>query len=231
MGEKRYMEQAPVITGDDAPITDDVRLDTQIDSGIGKQNPALLFLAVLLLFGMLLGALFIAKADKTVLETLDYLFFSNLQTRMNNALFPVFIASMTSSFLFILLSYFCGLSMWGSILIPAIPLLRGFGLGMTAGYVYGFGGAGVFYYILLILPGAFVSIIAILFSAMQGMWFSKQLNFYHKTKRKTNAFAPQPSVRNYTVRFALITVLAVAAALVDMLTAVLFSGLFRDFIV
>lgn len=223
MGEKQYTVQSPV-------IADDVQLDTQTDSGIFRNNPAFLFLTVLFLFGMLLGSLFIAKADKTVLETLDYLFFSNLQTRMHDTLFPVFVASMTSSFLFILMTYFCGLSMWGSILIPVIPLLRGFGLGMTAGYVYGFGGAGFSYYLLLILPGACLSALAILFSAMQGMGFSKQINSFHKSKMKVNAFAPQPSIRNYTVRFGLITVLAVMAALLDMLTAFLFSGFFQGFL-
>lgn len=212
----------------EAEVNDDVTIDDKRSSGILKQNATFVLLTVFFLFGLLLGALFIAKADSSILDTLDYLFFSSIETRMQSAFFPIFIASVASSFLFILAEFFCGLSMWGSIIVPIFPLIRGFGLGMTAGYVYSFGWTGIFYYILMILPGAFLSVFTITLSGIEAIRFSKQLNLAHKIRHTSHTFAPQPSVHNYIMRFGLITCLSIIAALVDILTAFLFSGIFQN---
>ncbi len=200
-------------------------------TGQKKENKVFFLLNVLFLLGMLLGALFIPKAGTAVLEALDSLFFSNIEARLQSASFATFVASTASSFVFLFAILFCGLSMWGAVIVPVLPVIRGFGLGMTAGYLYGLGTDGVFYYMAVILPGALVSLLAIQLSAVTAIRFSKRLNRARKLQMSAHhaAFAAQPSTRNYLTRLALAACLAIFAALLDMATAFVFSGLFQTF--
>lgn len=207
---------------------DDVIPDDRQISGKRNESTAIVLLAVLFLFGLFLGTLYIVNADASILNTLDYLFFSSIQTRTERAFFLIFASSAASSFLFLLASFLGGLTMWGSFLVPFLALLRGFGLGMTAGHVYSFGASGIFYQILIVLPGAMFSSFAVLFAARESIRFSRQLNHAHRLRRNPKLYAPQPSVRNYAMRIGVLSCLALLGALLDVLTTLLFSGIFQN---
>lgn len=208
-------------------VNDDVTTDDKQITGKQNKSTVTVLLAVLFLFGLLLGVLYIANADSSVLTMLDYLFFSSIETRMNHSFPLIFVASVTSSFLFLLASFLGGLTMWGSLFVPLLSILRGFGLGMTAGHVYSFGVAGVFYQILVVLPGAMFSCFAVLFSAKESIYFSRQLNHVHHIRRNPKLYAPQPSVQNYAIRIGILSCLALFGALLDVFATLLFSGIFQ----
>lgn len=126
-------------------------------------------LASLLLAGMIFGSFRARGAGYDSLERLDFLFASNFRARSDLPFYSVFCASFASSFLFVFACFLCGLSMWGAFLIPLLAAFRGYGLGLTAGYLYSSQGwTGALFYLSVLLPGAFLSCLAILAAGEEG---------------------------------------------------------------
>lgn len=220
--------QDGLVLNEAIPTTSVVEYKKSSFKKIIKDHIILVILAIFLLLGLMGGALFIRNADFSALEKLDFLFFSNFQGRVASQLTSVFVASLASSFSFILLCFLCGLSMWGAFLIPAIPLFRGFGLGMTGGYLYAvYGWHGLLYQLSIILPGALLCIVAILLAAREGMVFSKKISFRSKKGIEESSEQPQKmSMKTYLIRYTFIIGTALVAALIDVATTACFSGLF-----
>jgi len=198
---------------------------TKSVSGFISKHAAILFQALFLCGGLIFGAVFSGRADTALLERLDLLFYSSIPNRISQPFPSVFISSAASSFLFVFACFLFGLSLWGSFLIPVIPLIRGFGFGLISGYLYAFYGLkGVLFQLLVILPGAYICILGILHAATEGSRFSRSLanQFFSKKGRESE---PLPFV-GYLTRFGLFLLIAAAAAVVDALTAVCFSGMF-----
>lgn len=193
-----------------------------------QQTTTLILLAVFFLFGMLLGALFIRKSDPSLLDALDQFCFTSISTRVNGSYWQLFLSSMASSFLFTLASFFNGLTMWGMFLTPLLPLLRGFGLGLTAGYLYGFGGIGIWYFICIVLPGAFLSALTVLLTSTEAIRFSKRLNRAHKVRNRRYAFAPQPAISSFLLRIGVFGCLSIVASFLDMGAVACFGGFFQN---
>lgn len=195
---------------------------------IFKKHIVFILLSIFFLFGLIAGSIFIRNADISALEKLDFLFFSNFQSRISTDLTSVFIASLASSFCFILLSFLCGLSIWGAFLIPAIPFFRGFGLGMTAGYLYAvYSWKGMLYQLSIILPGAILCMIAILLAGCVGIGFSSKIYFRaRKGIGESSETNKKISIKIYLTRYIFITATALVAALIDVATTACFSGFF-----
>ena len=145
---------------------------------IFRQQFLLVFLGLFLIAGLILGVIFIRNADYSLLKTLDFVFFSNVKARSALPVLSIFVASLASSFLFLLFCFLCGLSIWGAYCVPLAPLFRGFGMGITAGYLYAaYGFQGFLFHLAVILPGAFICLIAILIASRESMLFSKNRRF------------------------------------------------------
>lgn len=199
-------------------------------SGFGKdllqairENRAFSLLSLVLLVGMVLGSLYARSADASVLQRLDFLFAGNWEARQTQPFLMVFSAAFASSFLFIFACFLCGLSMWGAFFIPVILTFRGFGLGLTSGYLYvSFGWKGILYNLAVILPGAFFCCLAILFAAGEGIRYSRMLAAQN-THSASTATVP---VSRYFLRFGTILAWACAAAVLDTLLSAFFGGCF-----
>ena len=143
---------------------------------IFRQQFLLVFLGLFLIAGLILGVIFIRNADYSLLKTLDFVFFSNVKARSALPVLSIFVASLASSFLFLLFCFLCGLSIWGAYCVPLAPLFRGFGMGITAGYLYAaYGFQGFLFHLAVILPGAFICLIAILIASTQAVFPSSIL--------------------------------------------------------
>ena len=192
---------------------------------IFRQQFLLVFLGLFLIAGLILGVIFIRNADYSLLKTLDFVFFSNVKARSALPVLSIFVASLASSFLFLLFCFLCGLSMWGAYCVPLAPLFRGFGMGITAGYLYAaYGFQGFLFHLAVILPGAFICLIAILIASRESMLFSKKIHLGRKTEEQETQ--PKNNVRHFFIRFSILTGILIIGALVDVLTTVCFSGLF-----
>jgi stage II sporulation protein M len=141
-----------------------------------RSNKCAALLAVLLLSGMTFGSFRARGAGYDSLIRLDFLFASNFRARAELPYYSVFLASFASSFLFVLACFLCGLSMWGTFLIPFLAAFRGYGLGLVAGYLYSSQGwKGALFYLSVLLPGAFLCCLAILAAGESGMRCSRFL--------------------------------------------------------
>lgn len=187
------------------------------------ENPLFSALTLLLLLGTVLGALFARGADDSVMQKLDLLFLSDIKARALQSSGAAFIASLSSSFLFVAVCFLLGMSLWGMLFLPLIPLFRGFGFGLTSGYLYAaYGFQGVLFNAVVVLPGAFLSMIAILLAAKEGIGFSKKTLFEALRKEQSDAL----TLKEYAIRLGSALILSAAAAAIDLITAVCFSGAF-----
>ncbi len=192
---------------------------------IFRRQFLLVFLGLFFTAGLILGVLFVRSADYSLLKSLDFVFFSNVTARSALPFYAVFVASLASSFLFLLFCFLCGLSIWGAYCVPLAPLFRGFGMGITAGYLYAaYGFQGFLFHLAVILPGAFLCTVAILLASAESVRFSKKIPF--RVKDEAQEAQPRNHVRHFLFRFSVLTGVLALGAAVDTVTAVCFSGLF-----
>lgn len=115
--------------------------------------------------------------------------------------------------------------MWGMFIIPAIVFFRGFGLGLTSGYIYAaYSWNGVLFNLVVILPGALFCCLAIMLAAREGTRFSRRI-----AACGTSAGSGTISRNNmklYLLRFGAILGVAFFAALTDAFLSVCFAGMF-----
>lgn len=186
-----------------------------------KENRGMVLLALILLGGVACGAVYARTAGFLALDRLDFIFAGNFKARQTEPYLSIFTASFASSFLFVFLCFLCGLSMWGTLFVPAVLLFRGFGLGVTSGYLYAaYGWKGILYNFSVLLPGAFFCCLAILMASMEAMRFSKLL-----ASGSGNTSTPN-NLRNYTGRFGIILLIACFAAGIDLVLSICFGWLF-----
>ncbi|MBQ1977144.1 MAG: hypothetical protein II225_00170 [Ruminococcus sp.] len=176
--------------------------------------------------GMLMGSLSAGSADSLILEKLDFLFTTNLSTRLSQPAFSTFSASFASGFVFTFFVFLCGLSPWGMGVIWISPAFKGFGTGLSAGYLfvtYGFKGVG--FYLLVILLGTFILSFALIIECIQASRLSLKIARFVFASGE-NIKPVSVSVRTYLFRSLYILVITAGSALADMLLWTLFSGLF-----
>lgn len=176
--------------------------------------------------GMLMGSLSAGSADSALLDKLDFLFTTNLSARLSQPAFSTFAASFASGFVFTFYVFLCGLTPWGMGVIWISPAFKGFGTGLSAGYLfvtYGFKGVG--FYLLVVLGGTFILSFALIIECIQ----ANRLSFKIARCIFASADNIKPvclSVRTYLFRCLYILVITAAASVADMLLWTLFSGLF-----
>ena len=85
-----------------------------------RAHLALYLLAVCFLAGTILGTVASVHADTQIMQRFDFLFQTSASLRLSEPVYSLFFASFASSFLFLMICFLCGLSMWGFLFVPAI---------------------------------------------------------------------------------------------------------------
>ena len=112
--------------------------------------------------------------------------------------------------------------MWGSITIPMLIFFKGLGLGLSSGYIYlTYGFKGILFNLVIVLPGAFLSCLALVISSKESITFSYTL-FLSSLKRRIT-----PNFKEYFVNVCRSFVIIVIASVIDMLFSWWFAGLFK----
>lgn len=107
--------------------------------------------------GVVWGAVTSLKSSEDFLLDMDFLFTTNLESRLSASLLSSFMAHFASNFIFFAVTALCGLSPWGVGVLPFIVAFKGFGTGLSAAYLmstYGLKGLG--FYVVVVLPGTFI---------------------------------------------------------------------------
>lgn len=180
---------------------------------------------IVFFFGLLAGSFYINGKGTSVSDLPDLFFYNSVLTRLQGSGVSVFIASTASSFLFLAAAFILGLTIWGRGAELILPFLRGFGLGMTAGYLYSGIEKGIAFYLLVILPGAVFYVTAIIKASAEGMNFSFRLIRFYKVGNPIRCVPP--SVLFFAARIGTIEIYALIGAIIDAVSILLFSGLFQ----
>lgn len=181
--------------------------------------PFVLF-AIILIIGMAFGSSYAKDTGESVLKKMDFLFACDFKARTTEPFSTALFASFASSFIFILACFLCGLSMWGVFFIPVILFFRGFGLGLASGYLYSaYSLKGILFNLFVILPGAYICCIAIIFASIESTRFSRSL-----------MTGKQYKIRTYIFHFSLILGVAFLSSVIDFLLSMCLSGLFSFWI-
>ena len=190
-----------------------------------QQKRQWIFLISFLLTGFILGIILSGMVSDSTLEKLNSIFLSDFGVRIEHALQQVFIASLGSSFLLLLFCFLMGLSAWGMFFIFLIPFFKGIGLGLTCGYLYlSYGIKGILCFLVLILPGALLCSFALLLGTREGMFFSKKMATYSFFPLENKPVCI--SLSKYILRFGMILIIAVCAAIVDAVISTFFATFF-----
>lgn len=190
-----------------------------------KNNWVLLLLGAFILIGMCVGALVSARMASSAQENLSFMLGEYTAKRAGQSFWVTFASSLEAVFLYFIVLFICGVSVFGVFFIPFALFFRGLGLGMVMGYLYAsFGWNGFFYSLALILPHAFLSSVVLVVMARESIRVSLRLSRVLLPNAKPAAL--WPSFKLYCIRGGVIVILLCACALLDSTLTVLFGGLF-----
>lgn len=199
-------------------------------SALGKQIKSLrhtLCFAAVLLAGLVCGTIYAHIAGSEFLKSLDFLFMTNLEARLAQSVFEAFCACFASDFLFLLLVYLFGLTPWGVPFVGLTVLLKGFGTGLTAGYLsmtYSLSGVG--FYLLVLLPGTFLFCFFLAKFSASAFVCSRDL-FCAVVRTDHCAPSPRELAFGLGARFLTALIAAFAASILDSVLWTLFAGTFK----
>ena len=175
--------------------------------------------------GLIFGALSERLCCESVVSSLDILFDSNVKSRIEQPIFATFIISLTSSFIFIFTLILFGLSICGIVFIPLLPFIRGFGVGITAGYLYStYYLKGILFNLIVLLPGIFLAMLAIILEAYESIIFSRLLFYNVFFKNKDNDL--NNGFKLYIKRSGFIFIISVLSSFIDVILSLLFLRYF-----
>jgi len=180
-----------------------------------SQNKLMTFLSLVLLLGVFLGSNIEDFLENQVIENITSIFLSSFKDRFSQPIFYVFISSLSSNFLFLLISFFMGLSVWGFLLVPIIPFFRGFSVGLIQNYLYSqYGIKGILFQLTALFPGIFISSVAILFMAKESILISQ--SFSNILIFKSNSKFSKVDFKEYMIKIGIILSLALLSVIVDI---------------
>lgn len=129
-----------------------------------KRNLTTILFTLVFAAGFVWGAMVSLKADEGFLGKMDFLFTTNLDSRLSMGALSSFAAHFASNFIFFAACALCGLSPWGVGVLPFVLAFKGFGTGLSAVYLIStYGLKGIGFYIVVVLPGAFICSMALIF--------------------------------------------------------------------
>ncbi len=186
------------------------------------KNLSLLFFFSAVAAGVITGALSGKYADEGLMKSLDLIFLTNMQLRSGTGLFT---ASFAANFIFLLAVFLSGLTLWGEAAAVILPFIKGYGYGLMAGYIYSrYGISGIFYNLLIILPGAFI-FAAVLSAAAREAFFNSVRITALFLKKPVND-DPAVQMKHYMMSMLWLLFLTAAASAADMLFSLGFSWIF-----
>ena len=188
-------------------------------------NKLIILLSIILLSGMMIGSKSVNTITDEDLKKLNFLFITNFKERNFQSNYMIFVSSFSSIFLFTILIILTSLSIMGFIFIPIIIFFRGMGLGITAGYLYAlYGLKGIGYHLLILLPGIFISSLAIIIISVRGIYFSNKL--LKKVTPRPYEESLWPYLLIYLKSTSKNILILSLSSLLDTLTMMLFSKFF-----
>jgi len=172
----------------------------------------IIIMTALFISGLIIGAIIVKNGDAALIAGLSRIFTGYRLARGGQSPLATFSSSMLINMLFLAASFTFGMCCVGAPAVCALPFIRGVGMGVVAAYIYNahaFYGAG--YFVLVLLPGAAVSISLMLISCNESYKTSVELlRFVNGSKQLQSGV-----VRRYLNAYLAIMALSAAGSLLD----------------
>lgn len=201
-------------------------LDRYEITNFGKHHKIMIIFSALVILGMVLGAILISAVTMDFIYKIDFLFLNDFKERISSTNLEIFTSSLLSLSAFSLVIEIAALSFFGALFIPVLMIFKGLGIGMTAGYLYLiYGLKGIAFYILILLPGIFVSSIGIIIFSAESFKFS--CKFAKKILPKSNGEPLWNEFKNYIHKIGCAFVVLLFSSLLDVGFMAMFSRFFE----
>ncbi|MFT9076472.1 stage II sporulation protein M [Ethanoligenens sp.] len=196
-----------------------------VNTGNGKLFFPYFGLAVLILVGVMVGALL--AAGRTTAETSGLQLLSQellSKSAASRGFFDLFVSSFFTTAVLLCAAFLFGLWAVGAVGIVLVALFKGAGIGLSMGYIYiHYGVSGFLICALFILPWALITSFAVVVACREGLSFS--LYLIRAISPAENAHLWQ-IFHLYALRFVVCFGLAALAALIEAGSTIAFSALF-----
>lgn len=184
------------------------------------------FFITILLFGMVFGSIYAGEADESLYKGLDFLFTTNLSARLSQGFLQTFCACFASNFVFIALLFLLGITPWGIPLIPFVCFFKGFGAGVSGGYIVeAYSLTGFLFYIAVLLPGLFAFCLCLIAQSNLAFYNSKRI-FSALFVKNSNITEIREAVMFYLQRSLTLMMISLGCAVLDTLLWCLLAPLF-----
>lgn len=192
----------------------------------GRNNRLVIGMFFCLIIGMVAGSISASYFGLETLDCLNSIFLNDFKQRISQSGFDVFISSLSDYFIFAIILELSALAAWGIASAPLILCFRGLGVGLSGGYLYlVYGLKGIAFYILILIPGIFISSIA--FTLFGAEVFKTSMMLAKKVFPKGDDRTLWPSVKANFKKLGYCTIILCFSALVDMCFIMMFSGFFN----
>lgn len=189
-----------------------------------NQNNSLIFISFCFLLGLIIGVLYFKF--KNVQGGFYSSEFNKLYSQLSGGFWQILYHSFMRQLPFAAAVFLSGTCMVGSVLVPAVVIVRGGTLGMIMGYAYSSHGLmGIVFNLLILIPASVLSAIALILSARESLGFSLSL-----ARLAVPALSP-PEIQNdfklYCLRQMFVLLFFCASALVQTIMAMSFISFFE----
>lgn len=193
-----------------------------IDPEKEREVKGMIIALALFASGMIIGAGLIKSASADAGE-FAAIFNNYISMRLEQKTYQLFINSLLINLICILVANFSGMSCIGVPLAVFIPVIKGFGSGFIAGYLFSeFAMNGIGYYLLTILPGGIIANAALLIACNDACFMSADILAIMLAKKQSDEIL----IKNYLKRNVIILFISVIASVVDSILVKAFAYLF-----
>lgn len=182
----------------------------------------IIFLA-LFASGMIVGAGVLRGGASGSLENFIKIFDTYTSSRSEQKIYVTFLNSLAVNLLFLALSFAAGLSCVGLPVATVLPIIKGLGSGLTAGYLFSqFAMSGIGYYLLTIFPGSVIGSSSLLLACNCSSFMSADILAAVLGKKQTDI----SYIQNYVKKYLILTAFAAAGSAADSVLTKAFAYLF-----
>lgn len=189
-----------------------------------NQNNSLIFTVFCFLLGLLIGVLIFKfkSAEKGYYSSE----FKNLYSELSGGFLSILINSLLRQLPFAAAMFLSGTCMVGAVMVPTVVAIRGISLGLSMGYLYAtYSLTGIVFNLLILIPSAVISALALILSARESLGFSLSL------ARLAMPGAKKPEIEQdfklYCLRQLFVLLIFTVAALIQTFMAISFISFFE----
>lgn len=195
-------------------------------SVLPKGNYLIYGLFLMFIIGMIYGALLSKAQSAEFLKSLNLITREYASAHEKQTLLKTLTSSFFSCCIFVVTPYLLGYSAIGQVASFFVPMFKGLGIGLTMGHLYlSYGLKGVSYSALIIVPQTVIGLFAILIGCRESIKLS--CTFLGACSSKQVKPFSSETIRLYNIKFSVLLAIALLAAVVDVITVLLFSRMFK----